>query len=233
MRYQTDMCRLQHSGYGGTVHYPTPFAEPAIVIGTVDESLENSGATWSYTKRKATNQFSFVCDLTSDGYMWFAMEPGVHEVDGKMVQAGQLDSATTHDTVFFPALFAEPPIIFTLPAGSNAYSRVIGTPATGGFDVYADTAGQPLNWIAMEPGLYRYGPYTWEVGQFADPDNGDFLPFETDFGGIPGVVFTVQDTDNSGAVSTRTHGLSSEGATLYLNSDASEFLNYIAFMGPQ
>ena len=153
MRYQTDMCRLQHSGYGGTIHYPSPFDEPAVVVATVDESLENSGATWSWNRRWATNQFSFVCDLTSDGYMWFAMEPGVHEIDGKMVQAGRLDSASTHDTVFFPALFEEPPIIFTLPAGSNAYSRVIGTPATGGFDVWVDTATRPLNWIAMERGV--------------------------------------------------------------------------------
>ena len=67
----------------------------------------------------------------------------------------------------------------------------------------------------------------------ADPDNGDTFPFATDFGGIPGVVLTIQDTDNSGAVSTRLHGLSADDFRIYVNSDASEYLNYIAFMGPQ
>ncbi|HMV65691.1 MAG TPA: hypothetical protein PKA64_02480 [Myxococcota bacterium] len=223
-------CLATSSSYTAMIQFPTNFTSTPSLGVTIDESLDNSGAVYTYGKKIGNNRAGIICNDYSYGLHWMAVDRGTHTVDGKMVQAGYLAAINNNDTIFFPALFPVPPVVIIYPE-NNAWARVIGGSAvsTGGVQGAGNSNGQGLHWIAMVPGNYRYGPYHWEAAIVADPDNTDRFSFLNTFRTLPGLQFTVIDTNNSGAVYSRLIDVTQTNFQIYIDSDASEFLHYVAW----
>ena len=226
-----DACRTIYSDYGGMIRFPTRFANTPSVMMSIDESIDNSGASWSYADRVGRDRWYHQCNVQADAGAYLAMDRGIFRVDGKKIEAGFVPTARTNDTVFFPELFDVAPIVLVYPEGANAWVRVIGSSqvSTGGFQVQVNTNDKSLHWIAMEPGVYNYGSYHWEAVKLADPDNNDRFNFISSFQSLPSLLFTIGDTNSSGANYVRLIDVTQNDFQIYTNDNNSEVLYYVAF----
>ncbi len=231
MGLDTDLCGHVHGWYGGMLRWPTLFDVDPIFVAEIDETIENNGATQVRAVFVNRDRAAVRCNNRSDALAWMAIEPGAHTIDGKMVQAGKLDAARTNDTIFFNPLFTEPPVVILFPGESNVWARIVGSNgvSTGGFQIQVGTNDRELYWIAMEPGHYEYGRYSWEAGKIADPDNGDVFNFDAPFDVTPAVLMTIVDTNSNGGTLTRLQDVSRINFEIYIDNNSSEFLNYFAF----
>jgi len=218
------------SHYGGIIDFPRHFTKsPAWALG-IDESINNSGASWCHGRRRGINRAWYRCNSTTDALYWMAMEPGRHTIDGKEVEAGTAASVRNKDTIFFSKTFSKKPVVILMAGWYNEHWRVIGSSGatTGGFQVGGlNRNGYPMHWIALEPGDYEYNGYHFEVGVVSAPSNGKSYKFSGSFDAIPNMYFTMWDTNDSGGVYVRTREISETGFTVYTNS-ASEYLYYVA-----
>ena len=218
------------SHYGGMIESPRHFkSAPAWALG-LDESINNSGASWCHGRRRGINRAWYRCNTTTDALYWMAVEPGRHTIDGKAVEAGTVAKISGKDSVFFSKTFPKAPVVILMAGWFNEHWRVIGTTGatTGGFQVGGlNRNGYPMHWIALEPGDYEYNGYHFEVGVMTAPTNGKSFSFKGTFKSMPNMYYTVWDTNDSGGVYVRTTDISTTGFTIYTNA-ASEYLYYVA-----
>ena len=235
--FTPDLCTPSHGDtYYGYQELPATFAQNPVVMATNDESLNNNGATWLRLRSVAPNRFGLRCNAGTDAISWMTIDPGSHVIDGKMVVAGRTASIGNNSSVFFNAIFPTNPVVLLLPDESgddNGMSRVrmIGAGATSGFQVWADGNGDALQWVAMEPGTYRRGRFRWVAGTLtptscSDPCN---FTFPTPFSSAPGMLLTIQDTDNNGPTWIRTSKTTPTGFSFRWDSTAGERVHYVAF----
>ena len=224
-------CRTIYTNYGGMIRFPTRFSTVPSINMTIDESIDNSGASWSRAEIVGRDRWYHTCNVQADAASYIAMDRGVFTIDGKRVEAGYAATARTNDTIFFPTPFDVAPIVLIYPEGANNWARVVGSAlvSTGGFNVQVNTNDKALHWIAMTPGDYHYGAYHWEAGKVADPDNNDRFNFQGTFTSLPGMLFSIGDTNSSGANYARVMDVTTSDFQLYVNDNNSEYLYYVAF----
>ena len=111
----TGACQAASASNGGFVIFPSRFPAPPIFIGTIDETIDNSGASWARLLSWNSNRVGIRCNTLSEAMHWMAIEPGVHTIDGKRVMAGRATNVATNSTVFFPMLFTAPPLCCSSP----------------------------------------------------------------------------------------------------------------------
>lgn len=224
--------------YYGTVVFPSKFGTDPVVVLTGDETANNDGSSWWRLRRVARSRTTYRCNANSDMMHWMAMEAGVHTISGKKVMAGKVGSSTGNgDAVFFPATFDVPPVvlIFGDETGDNSggsRQRVINTPTTQGFEIWADGTFDDLHFIAMEPGEYEHGRYTWTAGTFDTVGCAATCtrPWPgAGFDSAPGVLMTINEVNNSGATWVRLHTVKRDEITFRSDSAAMEVLNWVAF----
>ena len=223
--------------YYGTTVFPRPFSEPPVLNFTIDETLNNNGASWIRLRRWQRSRSSYRCNTNSDMTHWAAFSPGEHTIDGKMVIAGTNDNVSNGDTVFFPSLFPDPPVVLLFVDESDDNSgatnvRIINAVSTGGFEVWTDSTAGRLHWIAMEPGEYIHGRYRWLAGTWDDTLGCDPCTRSFPSGGFsaaPGVVLTIHDTDNSGPTWIRHHTITNTEATFRRSNGNGEVTHFLAF----
>ncbi|GEM_PF-1779556 len=237
-------CRHIHNSYGGWIEFPVPFAAEPIVVGTVDESLDNSGASYVRLRRNHPNRVGMRCDSRADSIHWLAMDAGVHTIDGKIVEAGELNvpgsTVPTGTAVFFNAAFTSPPVVLlTIDETGNdsgaVYTRLINNVTTGGFEVYLNTNADAVHWIAFTPGEYDYGRYHFNAGVFTL--NNSCSPAWNNcamtlpsgmFTSAPAIVATIHDTDNNGASWIRHRDITPTQWNAHLNT-STEAVHYVAW----
>jgi hypothetical protein len=227
-------CQAASVFNGGFVLFPSRFPAPPIFIGTIDETIDNSGASWARLMSWNSNRVGIRCNTVSEAMHWMAIEPGVHTIDGKRVMAGRATNVSTNGTVFFPQLFNAPPLVLLFPdeSGDNSggvYNRVINTITTGGFQVYVDGNLDGMHWVAFEAGDYQYGPYHFFVGQAPNPATNVNIALPNTFNSAPGVLLTIVDANNSGPVAARTHRITPTSFAPYVDAAGGEFLTFLAF----
>lgn len=219
----------------GFVHFPTLFAALPVFKGTIDETFDESGAVWARIRHRSRDRIGIRCESGGEGFHWMAMDAGSFLVDGKRIQAGVATPATSGATVSFPTAFSAPPIVHIFPDESvdnsgAVNSRVIFNPTTTSFQYYLNGDGDALHWIAMEPGVYNHGRYTWRAG-FIDTNNSCApctYTFAPPFSTNPGVLLTINETNNSGAVYSRLHYVTPSSVRFYLDL-ATERVFYLAW----
>ncbi len=231
MGLQPEGCRHLNNGYGHITVFPTVFDEDPIFLTAIDETIENSGASYTNFKQVGPGRALMTCNARADATTWLAIEPGNHTIDGKQVQAGKLSAARQNDTIFFNPLFTEPPVVFLLAGKGNAWVRVIGSNgvSTGGFQVYVNTNDKELHWVAFEAGEYDYGRYHFEVGTVASPVNNGTYNLGATFHQYPSMLYGIIDTNNSNAHYVRSSGISKSSFSIYIDSNSAEILSYLAF----
>jgi hypothetical protein len=218
--------------YGSITDFPRHFkAAPSVILG-IDESMDDSGASWCrHRKQPAVNRMWWDCNTAADGVAWMAVERGRHTISGKEVEAGRISAVNNNDSVFFSKTFPKAPVVLLL-AETNEHWRIIGSAGatTGGFQIAGlNRNGSPMQWVALEPGDYTYNGWHFEAGIIKDPDNGDTFSYTGTFKSVPNLFYTVWDTDNSGAVYTRTMpNTTSTQFQIYVDSNSSEWLYYVA-----
>lgn len=223
-----------NSGYYGWIEFPTIFSVDPIVHATIDESLNDTTVTWLRTRRETRRAVGLRANAATDAVNWMAIEPGVHSISDKQVAAGKHAPAINGDAIFFSQPFPSPPVVLILPDesgdnGGTGNARVFNTPQNGGFEIWVDSAGDGMHWIAMEPGDYTYGRYSWHAGTFdgSECSNPCQFTFETPFPSAPTVLLTLHDTNNSGATWIRLTNVTREGIETHAN-DKCERINYVA-----
>ncbi|MEM6574559.1 MAG: H-type lectin domain-containing protein [Pseudomonadota bacterium] len=222
-------------GNYGWVPFLAGFSSRPITLLTIDESLNDNGATWVRLRREARRRAGVRAEATVDGLHWFAMDEGVFTVDEKLVQAGKASPAANNQTIFFPQLFDTPPVVFlTVDESvddSGAFrSRVIGNVGNGGFQIWLDAAADGVNWVAMEAGDYNHGRYTWRAGTHVPGGctNPCSVTFGSDLSGTPTVLLQINDVDNSGPTWARVLNASAGGFDYRLESAAAELVHWLA-----
>jgi hypothetical protein len=232
-------CTSNDGIYVDWIPMPKTFPEPPIFHGTIDETLDDSGASWLRIHRHYANKIGLRCSDQDEGIDWMAIEPGVHTVSGKKIQAGKYTKsggATTNDTIFFPELFSVPPVVLLMidvsPDESGAVNtRIIGNVSTAGFQIYVDSATDYMHWIAMEPGEYTHGGVEWQAGVFEANNSCSVpcvIPFPTPYANAPGFMGTVNDVNNSGATWLRQRRMTPTQAELRLDS-STERIHWVTF----
>ncbi|PQO38847.1 hypothetical protein C5Y96_02965 [Blastopirellula marina] len=218
-----------------TVKYDEPLTSP-VVVATIDETMDDNGGATVRLRRNFNSQFSVRTNEATDGLQWMAVDEGIHEIDGKMIQAGSFSgSVSGSNTISFNATFDQPPIIFLMidesvdDVGAAYNIRVIGTPQTNQFDVWINAAADNVHWIAMEPGEYVTQDAHWYVGSQSVGSTTGTIAFPTTFSTLPGVVTTMRDTNNSGGTWNRLTEVTPTTFSYRINTSGTEFLNYIAF----
>ena len=222
--------------YYGWIPFGTNFNALPIFVAINDESLNNNGATWIRGRRQATNRMGIRCNAMTDAVHWIALEPGTHTIDGKMVQAGRSANATNNTSVFFNQVFASPPVVVLFPdeSGDNngmANVRLINV-SNGGFQIWADGAADNLNWIAFTPGDYNHGNLHWRAGAITTPLNCTdpcTFNFNPALPQTPGVVSTLYDTNNSGAIWVRHSNITASQYQWRMDNPTTEIVEYVAF----
>lgn len=198
----------------GTVIFPTSFPGNPVLVGTVDESNDDNGATWLRILQNAPNRVAIRCgDAPSpaDAIHWLAIEPGVHQISGKRVMAGSATGAVSGGSVSFPMPFSAPPVVFltideSVDNGGGTVSRVIGNVTATGFQYWLDGSSDALNWVAMDPGDYQHGRYSWTAGVISTANScsaGCTYTLPNALATAPVALLTINDTDNSGAIYAR------------------------------
>ncbi len=238
-------CQSSAAFNTATVIFPANFAAAPILVATIDETGDNNGAFWTRVLRGPfSNRAMLHCNALADGVHWLALDAGDHTISGKKIAAGRLDLATTNASVFFPSIFPTEPVVLTEidESGDDSgaiVTRVISTVTTGGFQISLDAAADGLHWVAMEPGLYQSGRFRWVAGAFevgnacSNPCTFDF-PAEAAFSTAPGVLLTVNDTDNSGAYAARLYSVTPTSVSFRTFNGggavaATERVYYVAF----
>lgn len=196
-----DGCKATPGGTDvGWVEFPATFFDDPVFVSTIDESLDNQGPTWHRIRRLTRNRVGLRCNAPADAIHWLALEPGVHMIDGKKVQAGTLPLATSGTNIVFPEEFSAPPVIVlgideSIDDNGTNYARVSGAPATDGFKIWLNGPADGLHWIAMEPGDYEYGRYQWRAGTITPPGDFTLVP---ELPSAPTVIMTIHDEDDNG-----------------------------------
>ncbi len=237
----TDACRGITTVWGGYIEFPTDFPAAPVFVGTIDESLNNSGAGWMRIRRAPSrNRVGLRCGNTSDATPWMAIEPGNHVIDGKSVMAGVQTTVSNGQALFFPAVFPTVPILILMidESGNDSgatYVRAINAVSTGGFEVYLNNGADAVHWIAMEAGDYQHGRYRIQAGQFNTNNacSGTCtFDFPQAFTNTPNVMLTVLDTNNSGATYARLRNVTETSVSFRTANSAgaatTEFVNFIA-----
>ena len=235
----SDGCRIQPAAgsgsYNGNVTLPVRFPANPVVLATIDETNDDYGPSWVRLLHLAPNRISFLCDLPADAIHWFAIEPGVHTIDGKRVEAGIVSGPVSGGNVSFPAAFPTPPVVLLQidESGDNVggqKSRVIGNPTTSGFQYWIDSNSDALHWVAFEPGTYVHGRYRWTAGTIPT-NNTCTVPctfsFPTALSTAPEALVTVNDVDNAGADSARLYKVTPAQLQVRLNGGSTENLFYL------
>ncbi|NUN14189.1 MAG: hypothetical protein HUU55_11195 [Myxococcales bacterium] len=241
MGVQSPVCTSNSSLAVDWIRYGINFPQTPIFASTIDESLDDSGATWCRLEKSLlTNRLGIRCDGQSDSLHWMAIQPGVHTISGKKVIAGRFTKSgadvVTSDTVFFPQLFNAPPVVLIFPdvspdSSGGTIVRIIGNVTTGGFQVYADSGIDALHWIAMDAGEYNHGNLHWYAGIHATNNtctNPCTLIYPVSFNGPPAAVLTIHDINNSGASWVR-HRTISDTALIYRMNSSTENVHYVLF----
>jgi hypothetical protein len=244
MGFKSPMATEVSSLYTSWIYYPEPFPAMPMFAYTIDESLNNAGPSYYRARVIDNHRIGLRGDNQADGLYWMAIEEGVHTIDGKMVQAGRFTKAggvTTNDTIFFPQLFAEPPVVllFVDESGNDSgssYVRIINEVATGGFQIQTDSTADWIQWIAMDAGEYEHGGLYWKAGVWETGNScstsGCTYAYGVNFDGkAPGILLQVHDVNNSGANYARTMRVDPTTVKFYMNSTA-EKVHYVAFELP-
>jgi hypothetical protein len=228
--------------YYGWINLPATFTVDPVFVGTSDESLNNSGATWWRIRHLNRNRIGIRTSGVTDAFHWLAIEPGVHTIDGKMVQAGTETAATNNDSIFFSTPFTAPPVVVIMIDESDdntgsTTTRIISTVATGGFQIWTNggTTMDRLHWIAMDAGDYSYGRYQWRAGTTspAGCSNPCTMDFSPAFESAPIVVATINDTNNSGPIWVRHYKVSRSQYQYRIENGNAEVLHWVAITEAQ
>jgi hypothetical protein len=224
---------------GGYLDFPTLFDNPPVVAYGVDETIDDNGTGHVRLRHRARNRVAFRCSWSTDALYWFAIDPGVHTLSGKKVMAGVVTSPGVTGTVSFPQAFTSTPVIFVMAdeSGDNsgpAYARVTNTASATSFPYRTEANADAMHWIAMEPGTYTYGRYTWLAGTYDNNGCSDncSLTFPSAFPLHPGVILTVYDTNDSGATYVRLKDLKNDRFSLRVEAGGTggtEKINYLVF----
>ncbi len=237
-------CRHLNATHGGWIEFPSPFATSPILVASIDESLDNSGADWVRIRQEHPNRVGLRCNARADAIHYLAMEPGVHTIDGNVVEAGELSVAggtvASGTAVFFNAFFTQPPVVLlTIDESGDdnggVYTRLINNVTTGGFEVYLNSASDAVHWIAFTPGEYNHGRYHFNAGVITlnNSCTGGFsncqmaLPAGV-FTSAPSIVATIHDTNNSGASWVRHREITPTQWTARFNT-STEAIHYVAW----
>lgn len=224
--------------YYTLVSFGTQFAAPPIVAFTIDETINNDGAMWARMTRRATDRMAVRCNDRSDGIDWFAIEAGVHTIDGKLVEAGRAANVSNGASIAFPQAFATPPVIVlgidesTDDSGSTL-ARTVNVTANG-FTIWTNSTMDGLHWIALTPGDYTHGSYHWRAGSFGVANQQwncttCVATFNPPLPVTPTVVSTVHDPDNNGAIYTHPTLVSTTDYRWAMDHPATELIDYVAF----
>ena len=234
---EEEFCTAGSGNNVGWVTYPTRFPSPPVFVAGMDESLNDSGASWIRTHQSNVNRAGLRCSSNLDSLHWIAIEPGTHTIDGKTVQAGVTTGVSNGSAVFFPQPFAQPPVVLlqvdqTTNQSGAVYIRSIGTVSTGGFEIYTDGQIDGVAWIAMDPGEYTYGNWHWYADVYATGNNCSgsctwSLPASM-FTDAVNAVMTINDTNNNGASYIRHRALAADTVTARMNS-SSENIHYLVW----
>jgi len=232
-----EFCTASSGNNVGWVTYPASFPATPVFVGGMDESLNDSGASWIRTHQSHRNRAGVRCSSNLDSLHWLAIEPGQHTVDNRMIQAGTTGSVSSGSAIFFPQVFAQPPVVLVQVAQTNNQSgatrlRIINTVTTGGFEIWTDGQIDALSWIAMEPGEYTYGNWHWYAGVYATGNSCSSsctwsLPSNM-FTDAVNAVMSINDTNNSGASYIRHRALAADEVTVRMNNSA-ENIHYVVW----
>jgi len=128
---------------------------------------------------------------------YLVVERGVRRLpDGRLVQAGTTEVASCHPDwthVGFPRAFGRVPLVITQVASAREPSAVVTRMrAVGprGFDLTLQEeeaadgrhAQETVGWVALEPGLYRFGEWRWEAAVPREGVDTAGRTFATSFG---------------------------------------------------
>ncbi len=233
------------------IAFGTTFSAPPIVVVSQDSRLTGGSYYSGYLhgKRRGLDFMGVACSSDRpDGLDWIALEPGVHTIDGKLVQAGRLANAANNSTVMFAQPFAAPPVVLLLADYSASgvesgpqYLRLKDAQANS-FQIYTDsTPGsiENVNWIAFTPGDYNHGTLHWRAGTIAVPPLNCgtqqtpicTFSFNPPLPAVAGLVDTIYDTNNdvNAPIFTGLTALSTTTYRWYPYNPGAEFQNYVAF----
>jgi hypothetical protein len=232
----TSICRSINDQWGGWQKLPISFDEDPIIMASIDESINNQGASWLRLRRLTRNRFGLRCSSNADAIHWMAIEPGVHTISGKKVIAAKVPNVINQSSVFFPEAFDTPPVILlmvdeTIDNTGGTHVRIINTPGNTGFQIWSNTTLGALHYVAMEPGTYEHGQFSWQAGTFNAPpgcSNPCTMSWPIPFSSAPYVLATVHDTNNAGATYIRHHQVTRTEYNWRWDSSNSERIHWLA-----
>ncbi len=195
--FHGDACRSNAGTNGAAIEFPFNFDVAPVLLTMVDVTMDANGGNWVRVERRGRNRAYLRCEGLSEGLHVLAIEPGVHTIDGKMVQAGVATGVSDNTNVIFSTLFPAEPAVFLQSAGTNNHAQVVQDPAVGGFRVDVANDGQPLHWVAFEPGHYDYGPYSFDVGEFDSLGSTSTHVFPNTMKTLPLAFLQLQDSDDN------------------------------------
>jgi hypothetical protein len=235
-----EFCTASSGNNVGWIDYPTSFATPPVVVAGIDESLNDSGASWIRLQRAYTNRTGVRCNSNADGLDYLAFEPGSWVIDSKNVQAGITAGPVVNgQAIFFDPTqpFTQPPVVLLMVDESGNQSgatkaRIISNVTTGGFEIYSDGTMDNLHWVAMDAGEYTAGRWHWYAGVFNANNTCSSscnwtLPAGMFSDSVHGVM-AINDTNNNGAVDIRHRLMESGQVTARLNS-TTENIHYVVW----
>ena len=173
--------------YYTTIQFPIIFDAPPFFQMTIDETLNNNGASRSHLYKWDRNEVSIRCNNITDGGFWLGIDFGSHIISGKKVIVGREINVINGQTISFGESFTSPPVILLYPDdsfginnSSDLQVRIINTVTTDGFEVFTNANLEGLHWLAMESGEYTHGQYHWSAGIGNNASNGACLLYTSD-----------------------------------------------------
>jgi hypothetical protein len=220
----------------GWISFPRPFAVDPVFVATVME-IDDSGAVSTRVVqggRSGVGLRAWDCGAanTPDSVGWLAIEPGVHAIDGHVIQAGNTGPTTGQSfLVTFPQPFTTTPVVLLdMDERGNDNGAVtcriesLSATAVGGrcwsTTTLYDVDG--LYWVAMEPtpaaGLAYGGRRIWAGHD--NPATALFsVPLPTALPGAPEVaVMTIENFGTSGGPSEGRWNRATNGTQLTGNA---------------
>jgi hypothetical protein len=232
--------------YTQWLNYDRAFDAPPAFIGSMDESLNNHGATWQRTVQSWNNRVGLRCNNYMDSLHWLAIDQGRWTIDQKTVEASTFyppsGPVANGSAIYFGATFPQAPVVLaqideTADDSGASNIRLINTVGVSGFEVHLyGGSADGVSYVAMEPGEYTYGRYHWLAGIFdvnnaCSPSTSDCqfaLPTGMFSNAVNG-LFIVHDTNDSGGASyARARRLEPEMVSLYLPANT-EFVHYVVW----